>query len=198
MTSAPLLVLFDLSFALQHISAETRKLSCELFSALAKQPDIELHGFLYAEENDIFFRCQHTTVRGEAIEYAHYFFHDALGHEKMYITKLLSILKLKKLFTRIKKNYELYPIDPIYQEVIWRNIFDRTLSFKDRPSILNKRFYFTDLNRQFQKKASLNTSAYDFVLFPQESPLKISKNSQKIMTKEKIVEWMASLKGFLK
>ena len=116
-------VLFDMSFALNNISLEIQQQSCELFAALAKNNTISLQGLLYAKENDVFFQSRKTAVRSEAIEYAHYFFHDAFGHEKFYLTNLLSKLKLKKLFRRIKKSYELYSIDSIYQDVIWRNIF---------------------------------------------------------------------------
>lgn len=174
-------LLFDVSFSLNSASNVNCAQSAALFGALSNEKRISLQGFLYAKENDVFFRTKQTTVRSQAIEYAQYFFHDALGHESVYVTKLLTKLKLKNLFKRIKKQYELYAIDPIYQEVIWRNIFDRDLPIADRLAILEKQFYFTDLNLQFQHKAALNTASYQFVVFPFATPMKIAKDSQKII-----------------
>jgi glycosyltransferase involved in cell wall biosynthesis len=170
-------VLFDLSCCLtkkqQHIQRET----CQLFAALM---DIsKLDGLLQAEQGNVFVRAKIASDRAKAIEQASYFFHNAFHHEKFYLTKLFDRLKLTRFLTRKQKQYHLHVIDKMYEEVIWRNLFSQYLPPVSKTAVLRSEYYFTDMTRQVL--SSINTESYDFVIFPEFNPVRLTAGTQKIV-----------------
>jgi len=180
-------ILFDLSSSLSQ-KVQTAQYNASLFEVLSGIDPVKLDGFLYSNEGNLFSSWQQTQNRAQAIEQAHYFFHEAFAHEKFHLTQLLSFFKVNKLFNRVKKNYDLFPIDKIFDDVVWRNMFGKHLQCNDRHRVLDKKFYYTDFTRQAQQSVScakkqsyLNTSSYDVVIFPHVSDMRVSAQSKKII-----------------
>jgi glycosyltransferase involved in cell wall biosynthesis len=171
--------LFDLSLCLDKSQFALRQDASHLFALLADCQQVELDGLLYAKEGNLFVRNKKTSNRAEAIEQAHYFLHEAFGHESLFLSGILASLKLKRFFVSTKKLYDLYPIDVMYHEVIWRNLFSANLIPQWQQNILKKAFYFTDMTQQTW--STLNTQGYDFAIFPEVNPTRVTGKTRKIV-----------------
>lgn len=172
-------LLFDFSSCLDKQQGGVHRRACGLFKLFSDMQHIKSDGLLYAAQGNLFSHYHHTQQRAEIIEQSNYFFHEALGHERFNLTVLLSQLKLDRLFRKRKKCYDLYPIDKLYHEVIWRNIFSNSLGPHSQEQILVNDFYFTDMTAQVI--AQVNTSAYDIVVFPSVSAVRVASQSKKIV-----------------
>lgn len=171
--------LFDLSSCLDKGRADLHQDSCQIFSALSGNTQVQLDGLLYADEGNLLTRTPLAKTRAEKIEQAHYFFQELFNHDKFYLTRLLTRLNLKRFFTFTKKQYDLYPIDRIYDEVIWRNVLSRNLNSDWQQATLANQYYFSEMTKQ--TLSSLNTENYDFVIFPEVSAIKVTGKAKKII-----------------
>jgi glycosyltransferase involved in cell wall biosynthesis len=182
----PYKTLFDLSHCLVQNQESIPHDSCQIFSTLAQHQDIQLHGLLYAAEGNLFNRLKKPNNRAEAVEQASYFFQNAFDHDKFYLTKLMTKLKLKRFFSRTKKQYDLYPIDKVFDEVIWRNLLSHHLSSAWQQSTLACSYYFSDMTQE--TLSAINTEPYDFVIFPDVSPVRVTGKTIKIVRFRDLVE----------
>jgi glycosyltransferase involved in cell wall biosynthesis len=172
-------ILFDLSPCLDKIPSPIHLDACRLFTLLANNKHVQLSGLLYAKTGNVFVRNKHTQNRAESIEQAHYFLHEAFDHEPLFLTGILAKLRLKRFFTSTKKQYNMYPIDTLFNEVIWRNIFNANLSAHWQSTVLKNNFYYTDMTQQTW--SVLNTQGYDFVIFPTVNPMRVTGDTVKII-----------------
>lgn len=182
-------VLIDLKVAMNNgycgIGNENRL----VFKMLAQAESLSANGLLISDNAaTIFSHYQPSPSRDEGIAQANRFFHEALDHELLLKNKLLQKLKLTNLFALKKNKFQLYDIDPLFHDVIWRNVFDKTLSAADKDLILNRSFHFTDMTGMHQRAASylkrktyLNTTGYDSVLFLEPTDVMVTPGTKKIV-----------------
>lgn len=182
-------VLVDLKIAMNNGYCGIAKENRLVFKMLAKAPSIVLTGLLAAKEiNNIFVKYKKNNSHLEAIAQTNLFFHEALNHDALLKNKILRQIKLARLFLRKKNDFSLYDIDPVFRDVIWRNVFDKSLSHHDRELILQERFAYSDITNKhesvsayFKKNIMLDTSAYDFALFLEPTPINVAANTIKIV-----------------
>lgn len=182
-------VLVDLKIALNYgycgIATETRL----VFKMLNQARNLDTHGLLISSNMDtVFARYKLTHSQFENIEQANQFFHEALHHESLIRSKILTALRLGSWYARKKQCFNLYPIDPIYRDAIWRNVFAQSLGASDKENIVNRPFYFSDLATKhitaasyFDRPIFLNTEGYDFAVFLEPCVVHVSPGTKKIV-----------------
>lgn len=182
-------LLIDLKIAMNNgycgIANENRL----VFKMLAQANLANVSGLLVSDNPaTVFTNYQSVPGRQAAIEQANRFFHEAFHHELLFKNKLLSKLKLAKWFALKKNNFHLHHADAVFQDVIWRNVFDKTLTSIDRNLILKNEFYYSDLtslhlraSSYLNRKVTLNTTNYDVALFLEPTTVSVSPNTKKIV-----------------
>lgn len=182
-------ILIDLKVALNNgycgIANENRL----LYKMLAEIPSLETNGLLISDNPaTVFTNYQPAQDRDHSLGQANQFFHEALQHEMLFKNKILSKLKLTNLYALKKKTFSLYDIDPVFHEVIWRNVFDKTLSASSKDLILQKQFYYSDMssmhlraNSYINRNAKLDTTNFDMAIFLEPTTVTVSPNTKKIV-----------------
>lgn len=182
-------VLIDLNVAANNGYCGIAKENRLIFKVLSHLESIEANGLLISSHsNKIFSSYKKQTSRARSIEQSNYFFHELSKQKATVKSRLLAYLSLTKHLTAQKNKFSLYPIDPIFQDVIWRNVFDKSLNSFDKDFILQNDFYFSDFTATYLKAQSyfnkpiyLDTSAYDFAVFLEPTPISVSPNTIKIV-----------------
>jgi len=103
--------------------------------------------------------------------------------------KLPTMLKVKKLYALLTWNkFSLYPLDKLYGDFIWQQVFSKTLDSANRHEIVNSDFYYSDISFRhmqisgyFGRDMFLDTRGYDFMLFPDVRPVHVSPGTKKII-----------------
>lgn len=182
-------ILIDLKIAMNNgycgIANENRL----VFKMLAQANSTDVGGLLISDNPaTVFTNYRSVSGRHHGIEQANRFFHEAFHHELLFKNKLLSKLKLSKWFALKKNQFHLYDVDQVFHDVVWRNVFDKTLTSVDRHSILKSEFYYSDLtslhlraSSYLNRKVILNTAKYDVALFLEPTTVSVSPNTKKIV-----------------
>lgn len=182
-------VLIDLKIAMNNgycgIATENRM----LFQMLANSTQMDTSGLLISNNlSTVFSRYQLTLSPVESIAQANRFFHEAFHHEPLLKAKLLTKLKFAKYFFLKRNQFQLYKIDPVFHNTVWRNVFHQSLRARDREAILNTDFYYSNLTglhtgsaAYFKRKLRLDTASYDVAIFLEPTPIKVSANTTKIV-----------------
>jgi hypothetical protein len=166
-------VLVDLKIAMNNGYCGIAKENRLIFKMLAEAEQMKTTGMLVSQRiNSVFNRYEKTASRDKAISQANRFFHDAFNHEPLLKARILGHLKLARFLAWKKNRFDLYAVDPLFNDVIWRSVFDKSLSAADRDIILQNDFRFSDLTSlhvragsYFKRNAYLNTAAFDFAVF---------------------------------
>jgi len=182
-------VLVDLKIAMNNGYCGIAKENRLIFKMLSAAETTNSTGMLVSQHaNSVFSSHAKTASRDESIAQANRFFHDAFNHEPLLKTKLLGKLKIAKFLAWKKNRFNLYPVDPMFNDVIWRNVFDKSLGAADRDLVLQNDFRFTDMTSlhvrvgsYFKRNAQLDTTGYDFAVFLEPAPIAVSPGTIKIV-----------------
>ncbi len=183
-------VLMDLSIAMNNgycgIANENRL----VFKMLSAAESVHANGLLMsANVSTVFSNYQLSTSQNECIAQANRFFHQALHHEDLLKAKLLTKLKFAKhFFLQKKKKFDLFTIDPVFRDTIWRTVFNKSLGAQEKANILASDFSYSDLTAvhtasgsYFKRKLALNTDAHDFAIFLEPTPVSVSAGTIKMV-----------------
>ncbi len=181
-------VLFDLKIAMNNgfcgIGTENRL----IFNMLSKEERLSLSGLLVSNQVVTTLSKYQKLPANQGIPQANQFFHEALGQELLVKNKLKMKFKMHYWKAFKRHLFDLYEIDQTFYDAIWRNVFDKTLAAQSRELISNKKFYFSNLAQLHLTTASyfnyslpLNTESYDFAVFMEPLPVKVSPNTKKIV-----------------
>lgn len=111
-------------------------------------------------------------------------------HGYSHITLLRRIQKLRDMRLLNKSRaFSLSKIDAkVFSGMIWRKYFSDTLTHEDFDLITSQNFYATNFNMRSMVNAmnknyeiTLDTSAWDFMIFQDSRPVTLSKNTTKII-----------------
>jgi glycosyltransferase involved in cell wall biosynthesis len=163
------------------------------FNVLSQCDALELDGLLYTKRKHLSLRKKTIPqTRDEIVMASNQFLHDAL--EDLPVVKSGIVDKIKMMVsaeitnTYLKRKYSLFPIDPSHYDMLWRNVFSKSLAPEDKDRVLQKQFYYSDISWRdvmfagyFNRKTYLNTEGYDFVLFPDVRPITVSPTTKKIV-----------------
>jgi glycosyltransferase involved in cell wall biosynthesis len=182
-------VLVDLKIAMNNGYCGIAKENRLIFKMLAEAEQTKTTGMLVSQRiNSVFNRYEKTASRDKAISQANRFFHDAFNHEPLLKARILGHLKLATFLAWKKNRFDLYAVDSLFNDVIWRSVFDKSLAAADRDIILRNDFRFSDLTNlhvragsYFKRNAYLNTAGYDFAVFLEPAPVSVAPNTIKIV-----------------
>src|SRR3990167_4313732 len=182
-------VLVDLKIAMNNGYCGIAKENRLVFKMLAQAEKITPTGLLISSHPaTVFSRFKQSEELFTSVEQANLFFHEALHHEPLLLKKILSKLKLLHFLFKKKKYFQLYELNAIFEEAIWRSVFSKSLSPEHKQSILQQAFCFSDLTAlhlgvgsYFKKDARLNTFDYDFALFLEPYTVSVSPNTIKVI-----------------
>lgn len=179
-------LLLDLNIALNKghggIASDNRL----IFQMLAKDGGIALHGLLLKAH----FNIRHLRLKQSlpSIKATTLFFHDVLQNKKKASHKIHLLSQLASLYCRKHRTFQPMPLDPLFNDVIWRQVFAPTLSGAYREIISACLFHYATLTNDhlrlgayFNQSIKLNTNDYDFALFPEPVPVTVSANTKKIV-----------------
>lgn len=181
-------ILVDLKTALNNgycgIANENRL----VFKMLSGVPAVKTTGVLFSQHPSSVFSGYTQSNPQEMIAQANRFFHEALGHEPLLRTRILRNLKLASFLAFKKRRFDLFSIDPLFGDAIWRNVFRQSLGAGDREKVLQNDFCFSDLTAMhmrvgsyFRRNALLNTAGHDAVLFLEPSTVSVSPGTVKLV-----------------
>ena len=180
-------ILFDLSVAMNKgfcgVGGEGRL----IFNMLSHMRESEVNGLLMsADSGTVFTHYRHLSAI-ENIEQTNRFFHEAIDHDLFLRNKILLKLKMHYLYA-FKRQFDTFPVDTVFQDVIWRNVFHKTLAADMKEAVMSKNFHFSDMTMLHLRAASyfnyplkLNTDGYDFAVFMEPQPIKVGKKTTKIV-----------------
>ena len=182
-------VLVDLKVAMNNGYCGIAKENRLVFKMLANAETIKTNGMLVSTNlSTVFNQYQHADSSVESIAQANRFFHEALHHEPLLKARLLTKLKFAKHFFLKRNRFNLYKINPVFSNTIWRNVFNKSLGPNDKETILKNDFYFSNLTTlhtgsaaYFKRKLHLDTSQHDFAIFLEPMPVSVSSNTIKIV-----------------
>lgn len=182
-------VLLDLKIAMTNSHCGIAKENRLVFKMFTQLPAYQVSGLLVSNSPaTVFARYQTPVSAAAAIEQTNRFFHEAFHDKPLLKARLLSNLHLARLFALRKKAFNLYAVDPLFNEAIWRKIFDGALNPKDKNVLQNSDFLFTDLtsvhmgvNAYMKRNVNLDTQDYDFAFFLEPTPVTVSPTTQKIV-----------------
>lgn len=180
-------VLFDLKVALNGGYCGVATESRLVFSMLAGRQKIDLSGLLSSHQPSTSLTSYDRLDQNSPIR-ANRFFCEALNQELFLNNKILLTLKAHYVYALAKSKFDIYQIDKIFHDIIWRHAFDKTLMGCERDAVLEKQFFFTDMAKlhldmasYFNRRLVLNTNGYDFAVFMEPLPVKVSPNTKKIV-----------------
>lgn len=160
-----------------------------LFKLLSDMPHVQADGLLTSSSNySIFSTYKQPKSKLAAVAQANYFFLEKLQHEPALKNKMLAALKLYPFYLLKKKRFDLYDLDPMFGDVVWRHTFQKTLAAEDKQSILQNKFYFSDLSGKhasiasyFNRNYQLNTPEHDIALFLEPTAITVSPQTKKVV-----------------
>lgn len=182
-------ILFDLRIALNKGYCGIGQDSCLIFNGLIQHPSYQVDGLLYSSNSaSLMTRYKKIHTSEETLQQTAYFFHEVFFHHNRFYKKFLAKPKIEKFVLRRIKQFELYPVDEGFGEMLWRTIFGKYLNPKLKDSILKNHFYYSNLNEehfslpsQFQKNLYFDTSGYDYIIFPDLRTVNVSPKTIKIV-----------------
>ncbi len=182
-------VLVDLKIAMNNGYCGISKENRLVFKMLSSAETVKATGMLVSQNpTSVYASYEATQARDEIVAQGNRFFHEAFNHEPLLKSRILAKLKVAKFLAWQKQRFNLYPLDPMFNDVIWRNVFDKSLGPSDRELILQNDFHFSDLTNThvragsyFKRNAQLNTTGYDFALFLEPAPIAVSPGTTKIV-----------------
>lgn len=197
MTDNKLDVLLDLSYATlgnSGIPLDTRW----LFKQLSNNKSVNLTGLIYPFANETSgFNIPSKNDKDMLLRYSQYLAlmsmpiknEDGMNH----FLFLRVLNKLKKIYkTYLKPNFEIWlKENNLFNDVIYRQLFESGLDPKDKDIVLNGKFAFTNyykfvqLGRVFSPiklpMPRLDTKGYDIIINQDSIPIKVSKGTQQII-----------------
>lgn len=180
-------ILFDLSVAMNKgfcgVGGEGRL----IFNMLSQMRESEINGLLMSgDSGTVFTHYRHLSLN-ENIQQTNRFFHEAIDHDLFLKNKILLKLKMHYLYA-LRRQFDTFPVDAVFQDVIWRNVFHKTLAANMKEGVMSNRFHFSDMTMLHLRAASyfnyslkLNTDGYDFAVFMEPQPVKVGAKTTKIV-----------------
>ncbi|MFZ2314693.1 MAG: glycosyltransferase family 1 protein [Gammaproteobacteria bacterium] len=181
-------ILLDLKVAMNNgfcgIGTENRL----IFNMLSGQEQADISGLLVSDHSTTTLTKFKKASGTQGIQQANRFFHEALDHELFFKNSILMKLRMHYFQAFRRKPFDLFDIDAVFNDVIWRNVFDKTLPVNVKDAVLDRRFYYSNLVQLHLNTASyfnyhlpLKTEGYDFALFMEPLPIKVSPQTTKIV-----------------
>jgi glycosyltransferase involved in cell wall biosynthesis len=182
-------VLVDLKIALNNGYCGIAKENRLVFKMLSKIATLQTEGLLVSgNSGSVFSNYSKPRSRAESIEQSNRFFHEALGHDLLLGASFLRKLKLDRLYALRKRHFDLFPIEALFDDVIWRNVFNKSLSVADRELLLGAKFFYTNMvslhlsaGAYLKRKVYLNTSGYNAAIFLEPTVVSVSPGTTKIV-----------------
>ncbi len=184
-------VLLDLNFLFYAKYSGIGRDLRNIFQMLAADEGIEITGMFYSASYHFKANYQAYSSRKDQIIQAAKFFHKACD-DSYVINKIFSgknwrqLPSLMRLF--IQNKFSLYPVDTLFDEMLWREIFQYCYPLDRKSQIMRSDFCFSDvtnyhfnLNTKLPRPIHLNTKAFDVAFFPQVTPIRVSKNTRKLV-----------------
>lgn len=182
-------VLVDLKIAANNGYCGIAKENRLVFKMLSQADSVKADGLLISgNQSTVLSRYRKPKAYADSIAQANRFFHEMLQHDPLLWGSLLKNLRVSRFFALMKRQFDLYSIDPLFQDVVWRTVFDKSLGVKDRELLSHSQYYYTDMaslhlaaRAYFKQKAHLNTQGYHFALFLEPTAVSVSKGTTKIV-----------------
>lgn len=166
-----------------------------IFNILSQSESLQVDGFFYPKKKRLSLRSQtEADAYFEKLLQSEDFLQESLEDLPNKTVRVNPLKKIKLLFNLIvtnsilKKKYDLYPINADYKDMLWRNVFSKTLGAEDKKNVLKNAFYYSDISWRdmmyagyYDSKVYLNTQGYDFALFPDVRPVTVSPGTKKII-----------------
>lgn len=164
-----------------------------IFDVLTQANALKIDGLFYTKKKFLNLRKELVSDDRQVINLSSSkFLYDALDDlhrvENSLLRKLQIYLTVEVSNTVLRQKYGLYPLDPAYRDMLWRTAFSKTLEPDSRQHVLDNDFYYSNISWRdmmfacyFNRKVHLNTSEYDYIIFPDVRPVTVSPNTKKIV-----------------
>ncbi len=169
--------------------AQDTRLNFKLFSQLNH---IDTAGLIYSARYESLKKYQHSDDPKIIESQSREFLVSALGKpfNIRELTPKKDLFKMAKFFFQLllEKRCDLYPISPQHFSLLWQEVLCHGLDNSDQTTMQANDYYYSNLtsyhaifNARNHRNLLLNTSGFDFVYFPQVSPLRVSSNTVKLV-----------------
>ncbi|MHB1947383.1 MAG: glycosyltransferase family 4 protein [Gammaproteobacteria bacterium] len=165
-----------------------------IFSALSQCESLAVDGFLFSKrKKSLVHQPKVAQLINNYNQLADSYLSElaedrSQGRKLNFLKKLQLMPRLFYCNTVQKRKYNLYPFNITHQDQLWDCIFSKSLDEDEKHRVMNRQFYHSDLSWRdvmfsiyFKQKVFLNTSAYDFIIFPDVRPITVSPNTKKII-----------------
>lgn len=162
-----------------------------IFQVLSECSSVQLEGLLYLSRIPFPFRKKFTKNWN-----TEHFFNELnkqsydlkpINKFEKFIYRSLRFMELINIF--LQNQFDLSLLNSKSNgEAIWKSSFAKTIHEKNQDLILNQKFYYSDISSRdilfsahYGRKIYLNTTEYDFALFPDVRAVNVSPNTKKIV-----------------
>ncbi len=164
-----------------------------LFKSLARLKDLQVDALVMADDRTNIRVAPPAVGAASGLREQALFLDRFLGSPLRYsrFAPLRGLQKLRETMAwALELPYHAQRIDPaLFENFLWRDLFEKTLAPKDIPLLQNRSFLFTGLGRRQARLAAyggwtqpkLITKGYDFVIFQEAQPISVSPGTRRIV-----------------